>query len=132
VAVALLTNRTAAVDSPELMAALLATPFLPGAAAGAPGAVPAGGRGARGVAAPAALRERARRAGLPMPDRLPVLGTVAGAPPAGAPGRAARLTVVASPLGLHALRSAHGGRPPEGRPSTGSSSWLSRGRCCGP
>jgi len=29
VAVALLTNRTAAVDSPELMAALLATPFLP-------------------------------------------------------------------------------------------------------
>ena len=129
VAVALLTNRTAAVDSPELTAALLATPFLPSArsvthpaawpVAGASGAyrvrfrgsaagdgVPApwedmrlaaDGRGR--VPAPPALRARARQSGLPMPASLPVLG---GVPRANGRG----LLVVASPLGLHALRVA--------------------------
>jgi hypothetical protein len=50
---------------------------------------------------PWVLRERARRAGLPMPAALPVLG---GTP--GADGRG--VLVLASPLGLHALRVADG------------------------
>jgi CubicO group peptidase (beta-lactamase class C family) len=129
VVVALLTNRTAAVDSPELMAQLLAAPFLPRAAtaARASGAATAPGAGVSGgvyrvrfpadsgagrpddvrltddgrgtVPTPPALRERARQAGLPMPATLPVLG---GAPNVGGHG----FLVVASPLGLHALRVA--------------------------
>ena len=130
VVVALLTNRTAAVDSPELMAQLLVAPFLArtttagratgtrapvGAAAdgvyrvrfpGDSGAVqPQDARltaAGRGlVPVPSALRERARRAGLRMPAALPVLGGTMSAD-----GR--RTLVVGSPLGLHALRVADG------------------------
>ena len=130
VVVALLTNRTAAVDAPELTAQLLAAPFLPPApTAGvvSRGALPpaagtyeirfvgdsgtgpwealrltADRRG--GLPAPRPLRDRARQSGLPMPATLPVLGRVIGAGGRG-------LHVVASPLGLHALRlSDTGGR----------------------
>jgi CubicO group peptidase (beta-lactamase class C family) len=94
VAVALLTNRTAAVDSPELAAQLLAAPFLPRTAPARRAAARTGGRAL--VPTPPALRDRARQAGLPMPDHLPVLG------PAADDGG---LLVVASPLGLHALRA---------------------------
>ncbi len=132
VVVALLTNRTAAVDSPELMAQLLAEPFLPrvatapragrGAATAGAGAggvyrvrLPGAGGAAEDVRlaadghgvvpSPPALRERARQAGLPMPATLPVLGGAAGAAERGP-------LVVASPLGLHALRPTDAdGRP---------------------
>ena len=119
VVVALLTNRTAAVDSPELMAQLLAAPFLRGAATssgagmrgvyrvrfpGDSGArqsmdvrLTADGRGT--VPTPPALRARGQQAGVPMPATLPVLGG-----PTRGDGHG--LLVVASPLGLHALRAA--------------------------
>ena len=98
VVIALLTNRTAALDAPELTAQLLAAPFLPGVS-------PATRRGA--LPAPRPLRERARQSGLPMPATLPVLGGVTGAH-----GRA--LLVLASPLGLHALRPSGAAGPFDG------------------
>ena len=131
VVVALLTNRTAALDAPELTAQILAAPFLPRAStlADAPRAAALPATSARAgaydvrfagdsggtpwaalrltddrrgvVPAPQALRERARQSGLPMPATLPVLGpALAGV--TNAEGRG--LLVVASPLGLHALR----------------------------
>ena len=115
VVVALLTNRTAAVDSPELMAQLLAAPFLRpaphGRVRGGPGRGGGwGAAGARGsVPTPPALRERARQSGLPMSATLSVLGRTAATH-----GR--EVLVVASPLGLHVVRVADATTGPDGRP----------------
>jgi CubicO group peptidase (beta-lactamase class C family) len=137
VAVALLTNRTAAVDSPELAAQLLAAPFLAGGppAARTPAAAPgagaydvrlAGESGGRPRAAvrltadghgvlpaPSALRARARQSGLPMPATLPVLGGTRDA-------RGRDVLVVASPIGLHALRLFGSARPRRRGPRRGA------------
>lgn len=85
VVVALLSNRASSPHSPELMAQLVAAPFL---RAGS-GAAPAGW-----MPPPPALAERVREAGFAPPDSLRVVPLGAGA------------LAVASPVGVHLLRPA--------------------------
>ncbi len=118
VVVAMLANRGTAPESPELMAQLLAAPFVLAPSAGSRTAPLVGtfdvryteiggvgpvavmrldANGTGMIATPAALRDRSRGQGIPMTDSLPVVASMRTSD-------GSEVRVVASSLGLHALR----------------------------
>ncbi len=118
VVVAMLANRGTAPESPELMAQLIAAPFLLAPSFSSRNALLEGtfdvrytGIGGVGpvavmrldadgsgmIAAPRALRDRSRGRGIPMTDSLPVVASMRTS-------NGSEVRVVASSLGLHALR----------------------------